>query len=166
MKVVAVLFVALTALSAFAQKHASVEQQKRCADQAQIYSRAQHANLTNRQYADLGELVTNHFDPVLEVCYVRTSLLMVSGLSVKQFDSVCDAFEGVVYASYSWDGWLNPDETKGQSNSSALSSCYVHPPKHGRVSCGSNDASKAASHKEFNLLVEKYVGVGAAIDEN
>jgi hypothetical protein len=40
------------------------------------------------------------------------------------------------------------------------------PPKHGRVSCGSNDASKAASHKEFNLLVEKYVGVGAAIDEN
>jgi hypothetical protein len=64
MKVAAVLHSSCGAISV-RSKHASLEQQERCAEQAQIYSRAQHANLTNRQYADLGELVYQPLRPRL-----------------------------------------------------------------------------------------------------
>ena len=74
---------------------ASLENQKRCAEQAQAFFRQVQQDDANWPDADL---VQNRYDPASGVCFVRVSSYKTSD-PVDQFrDEVADAFTGREYA--------------------------------------------------------------------
>jgi hypothetical protein len=83
---------------------------------------------------------TSHYDASMNVCYIMTHFAQVKDSTVNVSYSVYDAFEGRGYASFIQ---INP---KGRPF------CEITPPSRDSLSCGSSD--------EFEVLVDKYFGIG------
>ena len=88
---------------------------------------------------------TSHYDPVVNVCYVRVNHMLVEGRTVGNSVTITDAFEGRVYATYFWS---NPDGKKYWEV--APLDCQVNVPGKDSVKCTSSDV--------FDSLTEKYFG--------
>jgi hypothetical protein len=84
-------------LPAVSNRVASLEDQKRCADQAQAFF--QKIQQDDANWPD-AELVQNRYDAISGVCFVRVSSYKIySSETPDQFrDEVADAFTGRVYA--------------------------------------------------------------------
>ncbi|HLW81611.1 MAG TPA: hypothetical protein VKS20_06190 [Candidatus Acidoferrales bacterium] len=113
------------------QSVASLEDQKRCAEQAQAFFRQVQQDDANWPDA---ELVQNRYDPVSGVCFVRVSSYKASD-PVDQFrDEVADAFTGRDYAeALIYQGEAAPNvafcwvlDGSGQPQSCKTSEEYLH----------------------------------------
>jgi hypothetical protein len=127
-----------------ARSIASLEDQKRCADQAQIFFRqVQHDN-DNWPGA---ELVQNRYDPTSGVCFVRVSSDTISSRStngpVTQFrDEVVDAFTGRDYA----EALIYQHENSETTNTAF---CYVLD--------GSREPKSCKTENEYLHLIDRYL---------
>ena len=110
---------------------ASLEDQKRCAEQAQAFFRQVQQDDANWPDADL---VQNRYDPASGVCFVRVSSYKTSD-PVDQFrDEVADAFTGREYAeALIYQGGAAPGvafcwvlDGSGQPQSCKTSEEYLH----------------------------------------
>jgi hypothetical protein len=88
---------------------------------------------------------TSHYDPIVNVCYVRIDRLSSEGGAPSSSVIITDAFEGRVYADYFW---INPHGKKYWEV--APSDCQVSIPAKDTIKCNSSD--------EFDSLTEKYFG--------
>jgi hypothetical protein len=82
-------------LPAGSNRIASLEDQKRCADQAQSFFRQVQQDSTNWPDA---ELVQNRYDPISGVCFAHVSSYKISEQADQFRDEVVDAFTGRNYA--------------------------------------------------------------------
>lgn len=140
-------FSILWSSAAFAQKNASLDEQKRCDAQA---SKVYHDGRARDGYhgEDSTGLngYTSHFDPATNICYVWVRYGKVDGQNVTMADTISDAFEGRLYASYVW---FNPGKKAWEVEPT---NCWVQPRKQARITCKNAD--------EFDSLVDKYFGIG------
>ena len=124
----------------FTPEAASLAQQKMCDEQAA-------KKFSENGGAGHGALggYTSHYDPTVNVCYVR-----VSSTSAEKFpvvtDVVYDAFGGRIYAKYIW---VNSQNKKYWEVSP--STCEIDIPGKPVEECNSAE--------EFDELTEKYFGV-------
>ena len=121
----------------FTPEAASLAQQKMCDEQA------------GKKFRENGpgtyDSYTSHYDPTVNVCYVRVDSLPAGKFPVIS-DVVYDAFGGRIYANFMWINSRNKPAFEV-----APSQCEIHIP--GRP----DQACKTA--EEFDELTEKYFGV-------
>ena len=111
------------------QLHASLQQQKMCAEQSDNYVEKTHG-----EYRSVVTF-TSHFDPETSTCYVMTEVHHPDPEKNELF--VTDAFEGRHYGTYA------PIDTK--------TFCWVSPRGKGYTPC--------ESRIEFEVLANKYFGI-------
>jgi hypothetical protein len=90
---------------------------------------------------------TSHFDPSVSVCYVWVRWAQIDKNGASFADTISDAFEGRVYASYMW---MNLQHK--QAAEVAPTTCSVKPRGQDEITC--------TSEEEFDRLVDKYFGIG------
>jgi hypothetical protein len=90
---------------------------------------------------------TSHFDPSANVCYVWVRWGKIDKGGVSFADTISDAFEGRIYASYIW---VNLKGKKYWEVTPTL--CSVKPRGQDEITC--------KSEEEFVSLVDKYFGIG------
>ena len=130
----------------FKPEAATLAQQKMCAEQAEKrYQADRYGDFEKKDDLPLTSY-TNHYDPAVNVCYVRIdSFGGAAGLgSVSSI--VYDAFGGRVYATYMWS---NPLKKKYWEVSP--SECQIDIPGKPQEKCASED--------DFDERTEKYFGV-------
>lgn len=129
-----------------AQEHASLTQQKMCADQAK--KAFDDAGVSTKSKGYIDSHFNSHFDAKANVCYVGVYTATTLDGGKTMFDNVVvfDAFEGRTYASYSW----HSDAVKKFWEVKPLE-CSVKPRGMNEISCASSD--------EFNSLIDKYFGI-------
>lgn len=118
---------------------ASLEQQKMCDEQAA--KRVHEEDQFEKKFLGKGQNTietdyTSHYDPKVNVCYVRINSIWATGMGA----SVIDAFEGRVYASYG-----------SGSNNAKPAWCKIFIP--------GKDIQVCQSQDQFDSLVEKYFDV-------
>jgi hypothetical protein len=86
---------------------------------------------------------TSHYDPTVNVCYIRVHSLGTNPLMVT--DVVYDAFGGRVYSEYTWINAQNK-----QAWEVSPTECAIHIPGKPDETCKTSE--------EFNELAEKYFG--------
>jgi hypothetical protein len=126
------------AQSLFTPMAASLEQQKMCDEQAAKKFHETKVSGTGL----LGDGYTSHYDPKVNVCYVRLSFVAERKEGYTRADTILDAFEGRVYASYV--GSAENSLAKPQE-------CQIHIP--------GKDTQVCQSGVEYDSLVEKNFGV-------
>jgi hypothetical protein len=120
----------------FKPEAASLAQQKMCDEQAsKKFTENKHDTLDS---------YTSHYDPSVNVCYIRVDTVTGKPLAVTAV--VYDAFGGRVYANYAW---INSQNKKYWEVSPMT--CEIHIPGKPDENC-KTDA-------EFDALTEKYFGV-------
>jgi hypothetical protein len=90
---------------------------------------------------------TSHFDPSLNVCYVWVRWGKIDKNGASFADTISDAFEGRIYASYMW---MNIEGKKSSEITPTL--CNVKPRGQDEITC--------KSEEEFGRLVDKHFGIG------
>jgi hypothetical protein len=106
-----------------------------CDEQAaKKYNESGHGGLDN---------YTSHYDPAVNVCYVRVHSIAEKPVIVIS-NVVYDAFGGRLYANYSFVGTLNNEQP-------GTLTCEIHIPNKPVEKCKSAD--------DFDALAEKYFGV-------
>lgn len=127
----------------FTPEAATLAQQKMCDEQA-----GKKFHEDERTALHVGEKplysYTSHYDPMVNVCYVRVH--SYGGTPLMVSDVVYDAFGGRVYASYIW---INSQNKKYWEVSP--SECDIDIP--GKLE------EKCTTDTEFDELTEKYFGV-------
>ena len=89
--------------SAWAQKSATPSQQKVCDAQAsKVYHEGRRLNGHLKEDSSGMNGYTSHFDPSTNVCYVWVHFGQFKDNTVTFADTISDAFEGRIYASYLW----------------------------------------------------------------
>jgi hypothetical protein len=130
-----------------AQKNASLDEQKKCDAQA---SRVYHEGRARDGYHGEDSTgmngYTSHFDPATNICYVWVRYGKTDGNTVTFADTISDAFEGRLYASYLW---FNPGKKAWEVQPTT---CSVKPRKQEEITC--------KNEEEFDSLVDKYFGIG------
>jgi hypothetical protein len=119
---------------------ATLAQQKMCDDQAKkkFHVDFPHPNqMTN---------YTSHYDAKMNVCYVMVHHVDTATAGPSVSDTVYDAFEGRLYASYIW---VNPNGKKYWEV--APSECWVKPIGVQKQTCKDSE--------EFDEMVEKNFGI-------
>jgi hypothetical protein len=124
----------------FEPHKATLAQQKMCDEQAA--KRFNEYTTTRDRDQDS---YTSHYDPAVNVCYVRINQLLAEGGTFSTSVTITDAFEGQVYASYFWS---NPEKKKYWEV--APSDCQINVPGKDSLKCTSSD--------EFDDLTTKYFG--------
>ena len=129
------------------QKHASLQEQKICAEQAKKF-------FNDTDYSDdskkpLKNEFTSHYDAVAKVCYVRIdyNTFDKDTKAVSNSSYVFDAFEGRNLASYIW---FSDSKKKYWEVKPFL--CEVKPINHPKKTCSTTE--------EFELLVDRLFGLG------
>jgi hypothetical protein len=127
----------------FKPEAATLAQQKMCDDQA---AKKFHEDESTSLYVGDKPLYsyTSHYDPTVNVCYVRVHTFGANPPSVS--DAVYDAFGGRVYASYIWIG----DHKKKY---------WEVPPTECDINIPGKPVERCTSSDEFDELTEKYFGV-------
>jgi len=127
----------------FKPEAATLEQQKMCDEQA--VKKFHDDETTALHIGDKPEYsYTSHYDPAVNVCYVRVHTFGANPPSVT--DVVYDAFGGRVFASYIW---VNGQNKKFWEVSP--SECDIEIP--------GKPEEKCTSDTEFDELTDKYFGV-------
>jgi hypothetical protein len=134
------LSMAETPQPVFTPHNATLAEQKMCDEQA--LKRFHEYTEKNEKYATY----TSHYDPSVNVCYVRVNRLTVEKGVPMTSSTVVDAFEGRGYANYIW---INSQ--KKQAYEVAPMDCEINLP--------GKDALHCKSSEEFDELTEKYFGV-------
>jgi hypothetical protein len=133
---------------AAAQKNASLNEQKKCDAQAsKVYHEGRALEGHHGEDATGMNGYTSHFDSATNICYVWVRWAKVDKQGGTFADTISDAFEGRVYASYMW---MNLEGKKFWEVKPT--ECWVKPRKQEKMSCESEDA--------FASLVDKYFGIG------
>ena len=129
----------------FSPVAATLAQQKMCDEQAGKKFRENDSS-DNSVPKDKNNTssYTSHYDPTVNVCYVRVHSMGWKPASVA--DVVYDAFGGRVYANYIWVNSRNKRYWEVPP-----SMCEIHIPGKAEETCKSD--------KEFDELTEKYFGV-------
>jgi hypothetical protein len=122
---------------------ATLAQQRMCDEQA---GKRFHDDDTDNlpKSKDLISSYTSHYDPDVNVCYIR--IHSIGGKPAMVSDVVYDAFGGRIYANYMW---INSQNKKYWEVSPSM--CEIHIPRKPDETCKSD--------KEFDELTEKYFGV-------
>jgi hypothetical protein len=129
----------------FTPEAASLAQQKMCDEQAtkKFHESEQTAKgFLGSGQSTVGDGYTSHYDPKVNVCYVRIYSVGVLKGGYMRAETVFDAFEGRVYATYV--GWATNSLAKPQE-------CQILIP--------GKDTHMCQSGVEYDALVEKYFGV-------
>jgi hypothetical protein len=130
-----------------AQKNASLDEQKKCGAQAsKVYHDGRARDGYHGEDSTGMNGYTSHFDPATNICYVWVRYGKIDGKTVTFADTVSDAFEGRLYASYLW---LNPGKRAWEVQPT---NCWVKPRKQEQITC--------KTQEEFDSLVDKYFGIG------
>lgn len=124
----------------FTPNNATLSQQKMCDEQA-----AKRFNEYIDQKARDFDSYTSHYDPSVNVCYVRVNQTLVEKIPGNS-STITDAFEGRVYATYLWS---NPKGKKYWEVAPTM--CEIYLPAKDVITCSSSN--------EFDSLTEKYFGV-------
>jgi hypothetical protein len=90
---------------------------------------------------------TSHFDPSVNVCYVWVRWGKIDKNGASFADTISDAFEGRIYASYMW---INLQGKQAAEVTPTI--CSVKPRGQDEITC--------KSEEEFVRLVDKYFGIG------
>lgn len=136
---------AVQAQPLFTPLAASLAQQKMCDEQAaKKFHENENSAFHEKERSALIGSYTSHYDPTVNVCYVRVH--SIGGKNPMVADVVYDAFGGRVYANYMW---INSQNKKYWEVSP--SQCEIDIP-------GRPD-EKCATSAEFDQLTEKYFGV-------
>jgi hypothetical protein len=90
---------------------------------------------------------TSHFDPSVNVCYVWVRWGKIDKDGASFADTISDAFEGRIYASYMW---MNLEGKKSSEVTPTF--CSVKPRGQDEITC--------KSQEEFDRLVDRYFGIG------
>ena len=128
-------------LPLFTPHKATLAQQKMCDEQA-VKRFNEYTAKENRDK----DSYTSHYDPTVNVCYVRINQMSVERGMPSNSTIITDAFEGRIYATYIWS---NPGRKKYWEV--APMDCQVNVPGKDSVKCTSMD--------EFDSLTEKYFGI-------
>jgi len=138
----------LWAASAGAQKNASLDEQKKCDAQAsKVYHQSRELEGHHGEDASGMNGYTSHFDPATNICYVWVRWAKIDKQGGSFADTIEDAFEGRVYASYMW---MNLEGKKFWEVTPTA--CSVKPRKQEEITC--------KTEEEFDRLVDKYFGIG------
>lgn len=140
-------FSLLPPVSTAQQTHASLSEQKTCADQAKkFFNETDYSD--NSKHPVKNEF-TSHYDATSKVCYVRIDYNHLdSGTKVLSVGSyVFDAFEGRNFASYIW--FSDPKKKYWEVKPME---CWVKPIKGSKTECKSTE--------EFEELVDRFFGLG------
>ena len=138
----------LWAVAAGAQKNASLDEQKKCDGQAsKVYHHGRELEGYHAEDSTGMNGYTSHFDPATNICYVWVRWAKIDKESITFADTIEDAFEGRVYASYMW---MNFGEKKAGEVKPI--ECWAKPRKQDKLMCESED--------DFDKLVDKYFGIG------
>jgi hypothetical protein len=119
---------------------ATLAEQKMCDEQA-AKRFDEYTDRKNRDYSSY----TSHYDPTVNVCYVRVNQTFVAGKIPGNSIMVSDAFEGRVYGSYVWSNPLGKKYWEV-----APIECHIDIPGKDSIKCALSD--------EFDSLTEKYFG--------
>jgi hypothetical protein len=126
--------------------HASLSQQKQCADQSKRAFDEYVASVKNSKDG-MGYEFTSHFDQKNNICYI----LVHGGPMMNRKPAfsylVFDAYEGRQYADYFW---MNTEKKKYWEVSPLV--CNVQPRNAEQIFCQSDE--------EFASLIEKNFGIG------
>lgn len=149
-----ILFVVLlaSAVSSIvrAQKNASLDEQKKCDAQAsKVYHEGRARDGYHGEDSTGMNGYTSHFDPATNTCYVWIHFSTIDDKTVTLADTISDAFEGRLYASYLWFNPLNAGKKFWEVKPMT---CSVKPRKQGEITC--------KTEEEFDSLVDKYFGIG------
>jgi len=137
----------LWATLAGAQKNASLEEQKKCDAQAsKVYHEGRARDGFHGEDSTGMNGYTSHFDPATNICYVWVRFSKIDDKTITFADTISDAFEGRLYASYLW---FNPGKKAWEVKPTE---CWIKPRKQEKISCESED--------DFDSLVDKYFGIG------
>ncbi len=124
---------------------ASLAQQKMCDEQAgKKFRENESVDNIPKNSANTGSY-TSHYDPTVNVCYVRVNSTSVGKIPVT-VAVVYDAFGGRVFANYIWINSHNK-----QYSDVSPSTCEVHIPGRPDETC--------KTEAEFDEMTEKYFGV-------
>ena len=125
---------------------ASLAQQKMCDEQAakRFHEDVNSDDFGNKKKNPPISNYTSHYDPAVNVCYVR--IRSVYGKPAMVSDIVYDGFGGRVYANYAWGE--APGEKLGDDSPSE---CEINIP--------GKPAEKCTTATHFDELTEKYFGV-------
>jgi|SRR5579862_1677852 len=138
----------LLATTAGAQKNANLDEQKKCDAQAnKVYHQSRELDGHHTEDSTGMNYYTSHFDPSLNSCYVWIRWAKMDKDGFAFANTVEDAFEGRVYASFMW---MNLNGKKAWEVKPI--ECWVKPRKQEKISCESED--------DFDKLVEKNFGIG------
>lgn len=130
----------------FTPEPATLAQQKMCDEQARkkyLENRLSDFDAKSNQFTSS---YTSHYDPTVNICYVRVHSLSADKKGSMVSDVVYDAFGGRVYATYIW---LNSEGKK----------FWEVPPSECDVEIPGKPEEKCNSNTEFDELSEKYFGV-------
>jgi hypothetical protein len=126
--------------------HASLSQQKQCADQSKRAFDEYVASVKNSKDG-MGYGFTSHFDQKNNICYILVNGGPMMNRKPAFSSMVFDAYEGRQYADYFW---MNTDNKKYWEVAPLL--CNVQPRNAEQILCQSDE--------EFTSLIEKYFGIG------
>lgn len=128
----------------FTPQAATLAQQKMCDEQAaKKFHEERYSGFEKKSSLPLTSY-TSHYDPAVNVCYVRVNSFGGTPLAVSAV--VYDAFGGRVYATYIW---INSQNKKYWEVSPT--ECDIDIP--------GKPEKKCATDTEFDELTEKYFGV-------
>ena len=134
--IIAVVFLLFTG-AAQAQDHATLQQQKTCADQAKKAFESDH----KKNNASTTQKYISHYDSKQNTCYlgVRTTIIM-NDYTTSIVMTVRDAFEGREYAGYTMFG--------GERRPTA---CFTRPRGQKPIAC--------TDQNEFEEAIDKHFGI-------
>lgn len=119
------------------QRQATLSQQKMCSDQAD--KSFNESGFAAQSAGGLGNTYTNHYDPLISVCYIEVTERYMAGKDFLYSLLVYDAFEGREYGKFT-----------SFSNDSKPMECSIKPRDHDEIMC--------TSQAEFDSLALHYFG--------
>jgi hypothetical protein len=145
--VIVILTLALGQSSRAQQVHASLADQKVCAEQAKKFFN--ETDYSDNSKKPIKNEYTSHYDAAAKVCYVRIDFNIYDAKTKKLTASsyVFDAFEGRNFAEYVWFS----DPVKKYWEVKPFS-CSVKPMNGEKLFCNSTE--------EFEKMVDRYFGLG------
>jgi hypothetical protein len=129
----------------FTPEPASLAQQKMCDEQAGKKFKENKSDFDDKKNPPIYNY-TSHYDPSVNICYVRVDSLSADKGGSMVSDIVYDAFGGRVYATYTW---INSEGKKYWEV--APTECDIDIPGKPEQQCKSDT--------EFDELTEQYFGV-------